>query len=40
MINELVNADSGPIFSLALINKLELLNSLFEDAKIQIAVKE
>ncbi len=34
MKNGLVIADSGPIFSLALVNNLELLNSLFDDIKI------
>ena len=38
MKNGLVIADSGPIFSLALIDKLELLNSLFDDIKIPQAV--
>ena len=38
MKNGLVIADSGPIFSLALIDKLELLDSLFDDVKISQAV--
>lgn len=38
MKNGLVIADSGPIFSLALINKLDILNSLFEDVRIPTAV--
>jgi hypothetical protein len=33
MKNGLVIADSGPIYSLTLINKLELLISLFDDKK-------
>jgi predicted nucleic acid-binding protein len=31
MKNGLVIADSGPIFSLAVVDKLELLESLFDD---------
>ena len=38
MKNGLVIADSGPIFSLALIDKLDLLNNLFNDIKIPQAV--
>lgn len=38
MKNGLVIADSGPIFSLATINKLQLLDSLFDDVKIPQAV--
>lgn len=38
MKNGLVIADSGPIFSLALIDKLDLLDKLFEDVKISHAV--
>jgi predicted nucleic acid-binding protein len=38
MKNGLVIADSGPIFSLALVDKLEILNSLFDDVKIPTAV--
>lgn len=38
MKNGLVIADSGPIFSLALIDKLDILNSLFDDIKIPQAV--
>lgn len=38
MKNGLIIADSGPIFSLALIDKLEILNSLFDDIKIPLAV--
>jgi predicted nucleic acid-binding protein len=34
----LVIADTGPIISLAIIDKLELLNALFEDIKIPFAV--
>lgn len=37
-MNGIVIADSGPIFSLALINKLELLNYLFDDILIPQAV--
>ena len=40
MKNRLVIADSGPIFSLAVINKLEILNVLFESIKIPFAVWE
>ena len=36
--NGLVIADSGPIFSLALIDKLDILNSLFDDVRIPQAV--
>jgi predicted nucleic acid-binding protein len=38
MKNGLVIADSGPIFSLATINKLYLLDSLFDEVKIPQAV--
>jgi len=38
MKNGLVIADSGPIFSLALIDKLEILNELFDDIRIPTAV--
>jgi len=38
MKNGLVIADSGPIFSLALIDKLEILIALFDDIKIPQAV--
>jgi predicted nucleic acid-binding protein len=38
MKNGLVIADAGPIFSLAAINKLSLLTSLFADVKIPEAV--
>jgi predicted nucleic acid-binding protein len=38
MKNGIVIADSGPIISLALINKLELLDSLFDDIIIPEAV--
>jgi uncharacterized protein len=38
MKNGLIVADSGPIFSLALINRLEILNELFHDVKIPTAV--
>jgi predicted nucleic acid-binding protein len=38
MKNGLVIADSGPIFSLAIINKLSLLVELFDDIKISQAV--
>lgn len=34
----LVIADSGPIFSLATINKLELLDEIFDEVKIPKAV--
>ena len=40
MKNGLVIADSGPIFSLAVINKLEILNDLFDSIKIPFAVWE
>ena len=40
MKNGLVIADAGPIFSLALIDKLELLNTLFDEVKIPVAVWE
>jgi len=40
MKNSLVIADSGPIFSLAIIDKLEILNVLFDSIKIPIAVWE
>lgn len=38
--NELIIADSGAIFSLALLNQLDLLTKLFEDIKIPVAVWE
>lgn len=38
MKNGLVIADSGPIFSLAIIDKLEILNDLFDNIKIPLAV--
>jgi len=38
MKNSLVIADSGPIFSLALIDKLEILNDLFDDIRIPYAI--
>jgi len=40
MKNGLVIADSGPIFSLALIDKLSILDSLFETIRISKAVWE
>jgi hypothetical protein len=40
MKNGLVIADSGPIFSLALIDKLDILYTLFDDIKIPQAVWE
>lgn len=40
MKNGLVIADAGPIFSLAIIDKLELLNQLFDEIKIPKAVWE
>lgn len=40
MKNGLVIADAGPIFSLAIINELELLNQLFDEIKISKAVWE
>jgi predicted nucleic acid-binding protein len=40
MKNGLVIADAGPIFSLAIIDKLELLNHLFDEIKISKAVWE
>lgn len=38
MKNGLVIADSGPIFSLAIVDKLDLLDKLFDDVKIPQAV--
>lgn len=38
MKNGLVIADSGPIFSLALIDKLDLLDKLFDEVKIAQAI--
>ncbi len=38
MKNGLVIADAGPIFSLAVVNELKLLDNLFEDVKIPKAV--
>ncbi|WP_373494137.1 DUF3368 domain-containing protein [Aquiflexum sp.] len=40
MNNGLVIADAGPIFSLAIIDKFELLNQLFDEIKISKAVWE
>lgn len=40
MKNGLVIADAGPIFSLAIIDKLELLNLIFDEIKIPKAVWE
>lgn len=40
MQNGIVVADVGPIFSLAVIDKLELLNQLFDEVKIAKAVWE
>lgn len=40
MGNGIVIADAGPIFSLATINRLDLLNLLFHDVKIPRAVWE
>jgi hypothetical protein len=40
MKNGLVIADAGPIFSLALVKRLGLLNDLFDDIKIPKAVWE
>jgi hypothetical protein len=40
MKNGLVIADSGPIFSLAVIDELELLNELFDSVRIPFAVWE
>jgi uncharacterized protein len=38
MKNGLVIADSGPLFSLALINRLDILTELFDEVKIPQAV--
>ena len=38
MKNGLVIADSGPIFSLAIVDRLEILNLLFDSIKIPVAV--
>ncbi|WP_016775575.1 DUF3368 domain-containing protein [Anaerophaga thermohalophila] len=38
MKNGIVIADAGPIFSLATINRLDLLDLLFHDVKIPVAV--
>lgn len=38
MNNGLVIADAGPLFSLAIVDKLELLNQLFNEIKISKAV--
>jgi uncharacterized protein len=38
MKNGLVIADSGPLFSLALIDRLDILSSLFNDVKVSQAV--
>lgn len=40
MKNGLVIADAGPIFSLAVVNRLGLLNELFDDIQIPRAVWE
>lgn len=40
MKNGLVIVDAGPIFSLAIIDKLELLNEFFDDVQIAAAVWE
>ena len=40
MKNGLVIADSGPIFSLAIIDKLEILDALFDNIRIPLAVWE
>lgn len=40
MKNGLVIADAGPIFSLAIVDKLELLNELFTEVRIPKAVWE
>lgn len=40
MKNGIVIADAGPIFSLAIIDKLELLNHIFDEIKIPKAVWE
>lgn len=40
MKNGIVIADSGPIFSLAIIDKLEILNLLFDSIRIPFAVWE
>ncbi len=40
MKNGIVIADAGPIFSLAILGKLELLNALFSEIKIPHAVWE
>jgi predicted nucleic acid-binding protein len=40
MKNGLVISDSGPIFSLAIVDKLDLLNEMFEKVSIPIAVWE
>ncbi len=40
MESRLVIADSGPIFSLALIDELEILNKLFDEIRISNAVWE
>lgn len=40
MKNGLVIADAGPIFSLAIVDKLELLNELFSEIRIPNAVWE
>ena len=38
MRNGLVIADAGPIFSLALVDKLSVLDQLFDDIRISKAV--
>ncbi|MEI8271590.1 MAG: DUF3368 domain-containing protein [Paludibacter sp.] len=40
MSNGLVIADAGPIFSLAIVDKLSILDSLFDDIRISQAVWE
>jgi len=40
MSNGLVIADAGPIFSLALVDKLDVLDKLFDDIRISKAVWE
>jgi uncharacterized protein len=38
MKHGIVVADSGPLFSLALISRLDILNALFDEVKIPPAV--
>lgn len=40
MKNGIVVADAGPIFSLALIDKLDILDKIFDEIKIANAVLE